>query len=187
MASIDVEFRKLAHFKVRKQMKERWKDIKEFKGLYQISNYGKVKSLVRNGTSGCILKAWIENGYWRCGLRKNGNYPEFHFVHILVCKAFHKNPKNKPEVNHKDGNKLNNYYKNLEWSTRKENANHATKVLKTFGGTWNKAKVVKHIKTGKIYPSISQAYNKRKSKFSESHFKAMIRGLYPNKTDFKLI
>jgi len=51
------------------------------------------------------------------------------FVHRLVALTFIDNTENKPFINHKDGNKLNNYYNNLEWCTAKENANHAIDVL----------------------------------------------------------
>lgn len=58
-------------------------------------------------------------------------------VHVLVCLAFHPNPENKPEVNHKDTNKLNNHKDNVEWSTRPENAAHA-KLNKLYPSIENK-------------------------------------------------
>jgi len=164
---------------------EIWKPIKNYKGLYEVSNLGRIKSLPRNGTNGGIIKPWIENGYYRVGLRNNSK-PKFYFIHRLICSTFHPNPKHKKEVNHKDGNRLNNASYNIEWNTRKENAIHAGKILNRFGGTWNKAKPVINIKTKKIFNSISLAYKSSKFKYSESYFKQMLRGLYPNKTNFIL-
>ena len=72
----------------------------------------------RNGYYTIKLK-WINHGKWIQKTKK---------VHRLVCEAFHINPENKPEVNHKDINKLNNFFRNLEWATPKENTNHAQKM-----------------------------------------------------------
>lgn len=110
-------------------MKEIWKDIINYEGLYLISNYGRVKSLKRNGTqdfditmSLCIDK----NGYLICGLRNKTKITKK--VHRLVAQAFIPNPDNKPQVNHKDGNKTNNHVDNLEWVTASENIIHAKKI-----------------------------------------------------------
>jgi hypothetical protein len=113
---------------------EIWKDIYGFKGLYQISNTGKVKALYKeriNGRGGIriypekIMKpSTTHRGYLLAVLCKKGKMYYF-LVHRLVAKAFVANPKRKKEVNHKDGNKLNNNDWNLEWNTRKENAKHA--------------------------------------------------------------
>lgn len=66
----------------------------------------------------------MANGYMRYTLYMNGK--QYHkYVHRLVAEAFIRNPKNKPEVNHKDRNKKNNDISNLEWTTKKENNDHA--------------------------------------------------------------
>lgn len=74
------------------------------------------------------MKTFISNkGYERVKLRKLGN--DFKFViHRLVGIHFIKNPDNKKQINHKDGNKLNNYVTNLEWCTSQENIIHSFKT-----------------------------------------------------------
>lgn len=75
---------------------EIWKDIDGYKGLYQISNLGRVKSLRQNR----IMKpSSNEKGYLRVGLTKNKEYKTVK-VHRLVAIAFISNPHNKSEINH---------------------------------------------------------------------------------------
>lgn len=105
---------------------EEWKVIKGFENLYMISSFGRVKSLKRKGvTKERILRARIEKkGYIHYSLKKDNKEHEKK-AHRLVAEAFLNNPDNKPQVNHLDGNKINNYYKNLEWVTNGENQVHS--------------------------------------------------------------
>ena len=91
-------------------MKEIWKDIKDYEGLYQVSNWGRVRSLDRLGTDrrklkGKILSPRERSGYWCVSLRKDGNNIDIS-VHRLVAVAFIPNPNNFPQVGHKDEKNL---------------------------------------------------------------------------------
>lgn len=96
---------------------------------YSVSNMGNVKTKNwRNTKKEAVLKpAKDKKGYLRVGLCINGNSKTFK-VHRLVASAFISNPLNKPQVNHKDGNKSNNSIYNLEWVTCSENQIHAIKT-----------------------------------------------------------
>lgn len=107
--------------------KEFWKPIVDYEGLYEVSSFGRVRSLPRKTTKGGIMSFYIDKSkrhrnYSRPTLRlsKNGK-TKLHHICRLVALAFISNPENKPEVNHKDFNPKNNRVDNLEWTTRKEN------------------------------------------------------------------
>lgn len=119
-------------------MKEIWKDVVEYEGLYQISSLGRLRSIdkIRDGFSykngkitkrfykGKIIKqSIIGYGYPSTAIMKNGTYKTV-LIHRLVAKAFIENPENKLYVNHIDFNTRNNYFENLEWCTAFENIHH---------------------------------------------------------------
>lgn len=116
---------------------EIWKDIEEFKGLYQVSNFGRVRSIDRiityktgtkRLTKGIILTIGQNKlGYQQVSLSKNDKMYSRR-VHRLVANAFIKNTKNYKEVNHIDGNKKNNKVENLEWCNRSQNMQHAVRL-----------------------------------------------------------
>jgi len=111
-------------------VEEVWKDIDGYEGFYEISNYGRVKSLPKwmgsYFSKEKILTPKIDkNNYEYYGLVKPTEKRKYLRTNRMVAKAFIENHNNLPQVNHKDGNKRNNYYENLEWSTPKENIDHA--------------------------------------------------------------
>ncbi len=111
-----------------------WKDIEGFEGIYQISNTGLVKSLERNIVNSHIgiqkLKVRIlkpdvmKDNYLRITLSKDGKISKYP-IHVLVARAFIDNPNNLPIINHKDENRSNNYYTNLEWCSPQYNLEYS--------------------------------------------------------------
>lgn len=162
-----------------------WRDIEGYEGLYQVSRYGEVRSLDRYVRSkndsmrlsrGCTRALdETKEGYLQVGLydiEGNGSpLGKVKMVHVLVARAFVPNPDNKPQVNHKDGNKKNNCYKNLEWVTAKENTDHAIRTGLRKSTYWTKDEAlywgalsneqrkvkVRCIETGEVFDSQSDA------------------------------
>lgn len=117
-------------------MKETWRDIKDFEGLYQISNLGKVRSRYKYNSrkEGAVLTKEFKNikpikarnGYLKVTLVKNEKKIN-KMIHRLVAENFLNNAERKVQVNHINGNKRDNRVENLEWVTPKENVVHAVK------------------------------------------------------------
>lgn len=105
---------------------EQWKEISGFYGRYQISSWGRV----RNAETGKLLKPYKnKKGYLKVGLVYPGErVPRKYRVNRLVAIAFIDNPDNLPQVNHRDGNKENNSFTNLEWISDAENKEHAVRM-----------------------------------------------------------
>ena len=104
--------------------REIWKDVVGYDGLYQVSNLGNIRNTKKNKLKKIFIN---EKGYCQTTLNKNGKLKQVR-LHQLVAKAFIPNPNNYIEINHIDGNKLNNELSNLEWCSRKHNVIHAYKT-----------------------------------------------------------
>lgn len=105
---------------------ENWKKIEGYKNYY-VSSHGKVKTTDYNHTGQEKTLSVFKNsyGYIACNLMQDG-VRKRKLVHRLVAKAFHPLSERLGDtVNHKDGNKENNFYQNLEWCSIQDNLNHA--------------------------------------------------------------
>lgn len=103
---------------------EVYKDIKDYEGLYKVSNYGNVFSVRNNKNLALCRMVTNSTTYYRVDLVKD-KVKKRESVHRLVASAFLANPEVKPCVNHIDNNGSNNYVSNLEWCTYSENLKHA--------------------------------------------------------------
>ena len=105
--------------------KEEWKEISGYEGLYFVSDLGRVKNRM-----GKILKLYTNihrKNYVQVSLCKNAIHKNFK-IYRLVAQAFIPNKENKPQINHKNGDKSDNTCKNLEWVNQSENTAHAIKI-----------------------------------------------------------
>jgi hypothetical protein len=114
--------------------REEWKEIEDTEGVYEVSNYGQIRTVSRTvirdnqgnfEKKGQIIKSYLTpKGYCRTSIKKGGKFKNL-MVHRLVADAFIPNLDNKPLVNHKNGIKNDNRSENLEWCTSSENQIHA--------------------------------------------------------------
>lgn len=118
-------------------VREEWKAISGYEGLYEVSNFGRIKSLARNtnnqyqNTDTILKLRYYKTGYSYVNLYKDHKMKS-HTVHRLVAAAFIPNPDNLPCVNHMDENKGNNCVWNLEWCSKQYNNVYGSR-LKAIG------------------------------------------------------
>jgi hypothetical protein len=168
---------------------EIWKDIQDYEGLYQVSNLGRVKSLVRVHyckKERILTNIKLPNGYIYVRLCKDGKGKNVR-VHRLVAVAFIPNPENLPQIDHINADKTNNNVNNLRWVTAKENIRNPLNMVHligknnpmfgkkhseetkekmrknhaNFSGDLNpKARKVKNIETNEIFVTVKSAGKK---------------------------
>lgn len=146
-------------------MKEKWKSIIGYEGLYEVSTFGNIKSLVKKGNNIQKIRKQgldISTGYATVQLNKNGT-PLTKRVHRLVAEAFLDKPSPKHIVNHKDGNKKNNRLDNLEWVTYSENTFHSfrTGLQKKIFGNENYITKIKNEDVVKIRELIKLGFTNK--------------------------
>lgn len=162
-------------------IEEIWEDL-PYCTWYQVSNLGKVRSKERPvKTHSNIVKyhkpksvSLTDNGhgYKIFGTRVNYLKKNF-YIHRVVAGMFVPNPMDLPEVNHKDGDKSNNAYFNLEWVDRQGNVDHAIR------SGLSKDKLILNTETGIFYKNVSEAMASISYTRTKHNFRRIVRGLYP--------
>ena len=184
---------------------EIWKtavyDGEVYEGLYQVSNWGRILSLNYRNTGKSKLRKPVDNGdgYFQVQLCKNGEYKNC-LVHRLIAETFLENPENKPQVNHKDEDKTNNFVflnedgsvdkekSNLEWSTPKENSNHGTRnerVSKTLTNGKLSKKVLQLSLDGELIREWESTQECGRNGFNQGNVAACCRGELPHYKRFR--
>lgn len=146
---------------------EEWKPAFGYEGLYSVSNKGRVisdRKRHQNGLAFFMEQSPDGSGYLKIVPYKNGS-PRCVKIHSMVAKTFIPNPRNLPQVNHKDGIKTNNHAENLEWVSQQDNLDHGWKtgLLKaTFGNsklTPNDVREIRRLKaSGESVVNLAQRY-----------------------------
>lgn len=181
-------------------IEEVWKDIKDYKGLYQVSNLGRIKSLKRKVYAGRGRMRWQYerilsdnktngNGYKIVSLNKNGKEKN-KYIHRLVAETFLSNPNNYKYINHKDQNTLNNNVENLEFCTAQYNCTynnaHIKRGLKFRNNLINSKRIYQLDEENNIikeYPSAAEAG--RQLGITGSSIGACLRGLQQTSGGYK--
>lgn len=166
-------------------MIERWCEITGYEGLYQVSNFGNVRSVEREVKQGCYGKTRVAGGfqltptdngggYLVVTLRKNGERKNF-YVHRLVAAHFIENEQGYKYINHKDYDTHNNRFDNLEWCTQQQNIRYSSQRMRKPRKSWKlsatKEKYIYikngryrlsiHNKIDKLFPTLEEAVQAR--------------------------
>lgn len=148
-----------------KNYNETWKDISGFEGMYQVSNFGRVRSL-KFGKERILKPVLTGHGYLDVILCKDGKTKQMK-IHRLVANAFLPNPDNLPVINHIDENKKNNLVDNLEWVTQQYNVEYSRAIK--VGQYTLEGKLIK------IWPSMNEA---ARQGFNVSNIWSCCKGRY---------
>lgn len=198
-------------------MNEEWKDIKGYEGLYQVSNLGNIKSLLRyvkcrGGVRAVpeiyLRKREVGGGYIQVSLSKDCKVTQL-LLHRLVADAFVPNPNHLPCVNHKDENPSNNCSDNLEWCTHKYNSNYGNckskqsqkmkerykdpKTLEMFKKHWATAQIPKRKKvcqlslSNELIKIWESTYETELAGYYRSHVVSCARGIRKTHKGYKWV
>jgi hypothetical protein len=162
-------------------MEEIWKDVNGYEGIYQVSSFGRMRRISQEQNRktprspkyryviGSTSSKTSKGKYRLVGLGKRKR----ELLHRIVALTFIPNPKNKPQVNHIDGNPQNNKVDNLEWNTASENAFHAYRVLGNIQTKETKLKRAKKLykkvidtSNNKIYSSVKEYAEIKKQRYN---------------------
>ena len=162
-------------------MEEVWKSIKNYEGLYEISNLGDVKSLNYNNTKKekKLCKKKDKSGYLYVVLCKQGKQKSFK-IHTLVANAFIENPYNNIYVHHKDEDKTNNCVDNLQWVNHKDNCNYGTRnkrISEKLINRKDESKLVyQYSKDGVLISVFNSTKECQRNGYNQGHVASCCRG-----------
>ena len=156
------------------------KDVIGYEGLYQLDEYGNIYSTPRKGTKGGRLP-FIVDEYYEITLTKKAKSKRYN-IHRLVALHYLENPNRLPMVNHKDGDKFNNHYSNLEWCDSSHNIKHAydNGLMTPKRGSKNgmskltEEKVLAIRQYAKAHPTNYRSYLSEKYNVSKSNIKDIV-------------
>ena len=184
---------------------EIWKTVvydgEIYEGLYKVSNLGKILSLnyKNTGKPDLMNPSTSTDGYLKVNLRKNRKRKTCS-VHRLVAETFLPNPENKPQVNHKDEDKTNNFVflnedgtvnkkkSNLEWKSPKDNCNHGTRnerIAKANTNGKKSKKVLQLSLSGELIREWESTNECGRNGFNQSAVAKCCRGEKPQYKGFK--
>lgn len=152
---------------------ETWKDIIGYDGMYQVSNYARVRSF-KKGKPNILAQSSGTWGYFVVNINKTPK-----LVHRLVAETFIPNPQNKNEVNHINGDKFDNIPENLEWVTPSENKLHAVRTGLNKGTLERCRPVAQYDREGNFiaeYPSINNAAESLGKKGQHTNLRKVCEG-----------
>ena len=165
--------------------REEWLPVPEYEEYYRVSSFGRILSLRDN----FIMKQWInDSGYLIIGLNANAKKKRFK-AHRLVGFAFVPNPEMKPDINHDDFDKLNNFYLNLGWMTTQENTAHyyktqpPRKVIEKVGECPIRCQKIIETVSRRVYDTVYQLADE--TGYTPKYLRKMLSGEVVNHTTYE--